>query len=93
MAVPSGVAIAPSERMAASGRFPGGFIKREGRPTNREILTCRLADRPIRPLFPKGFIDEVIHPHSTRKRIALGLRKLRNKALENPDKKHGNIPL
>lgn len=47
------------ERFAASGKFPGGFIKREGRPTNREILTCRLTDRPIRPLFPKGFIDEV----------------------------------
>jgi len=41
----------------------------------------------------KGFIDEVIQPHSTRKRIALGLRKLRNKALENPWKKHDNIPL
>lgn len=47
------------ERMVAAGKFPGGFIKREGRPTNREILTCRLTDRPIRPLFPKGFIDEV----------------------------------
>ena len=41
----------------------------------------------------KGFIDEVIHPHSTRRRIALGLRKLRGKALENPWKKHDNIPL
>ena len=41
----------------------------------------------------KGFIDEVIHPHSTRRRIALGLRKLKNKALENPWKKHDNIPL
>jgi len=41
----------------------------------------------------KGFIDEVIYPHSTRKRIALGLRKLRNKDLENPWKKHDNIPL
>jgi propionyl-CoA carboxylase beta chain len=41
----------------------------------------------------KGFIDEVIYPHSTRKRIALGLRKLRNKGLENPWKKHDNIPL
>ena len=47
------------ERMVASGKYPGGFIKREGRPTNREILTCRLTDRPIRPLFPKGYIDEV----------------------------------
>jgi propionyl-CoA carboxylase beta chain len=41
----------------------------------------------------KGFVDEVIMPHSTRKRVALGLRKLRNKALENPRKKHDNIPL
>lgn len=47
------------ERLAASGRFAGGFLKREGRPTTREILTCRLTDRPIRPLFPKGFYDEV----------------------------------
>ena len=47
------------ERMAAAGKFPGGFLKREGRPTQREILTCRLTDRPIRPLFPKGFKDEV----------------------------------
>ena len=41
----------------------------------------------------KGFIDEVIMPHSTRRRIALGLRKLRDKQLENPWKKHDNIPL
>jgi propionyl-CoA carboxylase beta chain len=41
----------------------------------------------------KGFIDEVIYPHSTRRRIALGLRKLRNKRLENPWKKHDNLPL
>lgn len=47
------------ERLAAAGRFAGGFLKREGRPTTREILTCRLTDRPIRPLFPKGFFDEV----------------------------------
>lgn len=47
------------ERAAASGKFPGGFLKREGRPTQKEILTCRLTDRPIRPLFPKGYIDEV----------------------------------
>ncbi len=39
----------------AAGRFPGGFIKREGRPTEKEVLTCRLMDRPIRPLFPEGF--------------------------------------
>ena len=47
------------ERMAAAGKFPGGFLKREGRPTTREILTSRLIDRPIRPLFPKGYTDEV----------------------------------
>ena len=39
----------------AGGRIPGGFIKREGRPSEREILTCRQIDRPIRPLFPEGF--------------------------------------
>lgn len=47
------------ERMAAAGKFPGGFLKREGRPTLKEILTCRLTDRPIRPLFPEDYIDEV----------------------------------
>ncbi len=47
------------ERYSASGRFPGGFIKREGRPSNHEILTMRLTDRPLRPLFPKGYRDEV----------------------------------
>jgi polyribonucleotide nucleotidyltransferase len=47
------------ERTAAAGKFPGGFIKREGRPTTKETLTSRLCDRPIRPLFPKGFKDEV----------------------------------
>src|SRR4051795_6531069 len=47
------------EKTYAAGKFPGGFIKREGRPSNKEILTARLIDRPIRPLFPKGFMDEV----------------------------------
>jgi polyribonucleotide nucleotidyltransferase len=47
------------ERTAAAGKFPGGFIKREGRPTTRETLTSRLIDRPIRPLFPEGYYDEV----------------------------------
>jgi polyribonucleotide nucleotidyltransferase len=42
----------------AAGRYPGGFIKREGRPTEKEVLTCRLIDRPIRPLFPEGFSCE-----------------------------------
>ncbi len=47
------------ERMAAAGKFPGGFLKREGRPSTKETLSSRLMDRPIRPLFPKGFNDEV----------------------------------
>ena len=47
------------ERTCAAGKFPGGFLKREGRPSMKETLTARLMDRPIRPLFPKGFIDEV----------------------------------
>src|SRR5213082_4231279 len=42
------------EKAAAAGKFPGGYFKREGRPTEKEILTCRLTDRPIRPLFPQG---------------------------------------
>src|SRR4029077_2779622 len=42
------------ERSSAAGKFPGGYFKREGRPSEKEILTCRLTDRPIRPLFPKG---------------------------------------
>src|SRR6266487_1543498 len=47
------------EKAAAAGRFPGGYFKREGRPTEKEILTSRLTDRPIRPLFPKGWYNEV----------------------------------
>ena len=47
------------ERYSAAGKFPGGFLKREGRPGTNETLTARLTDRPIRPLFPKGFFDEV----------------------------------
>src|SRR5271170_5731794 len=47
------------ERTAAAGKFPGGFLKREGRPTTKETLTSRLMDRPIRPLFPEWFRDEV----------------------------------
>ncbi len=47
------------ERRAAAGKFPGGFMKREGRPTTREVLISRLIDRPLRPLFPYGFMDEV----------------------------------
>ncbi len=47
------------ERVAAAGKFPGGFLKREGRPTTKETLTARLMDRPIRPLFPEWYMDEV----------------------------------
>ncbi|MCB0307583.1 MAG: polyribonucleotide nucleotidyltransferase, partial [Calditrichaeota bacterium] len=47
------------EKMYASGRIPGGFLRREGRPSEKETLTSRLIDRPIRPLFPKGFMNEV----------------------------------
>ncbi len=47
------------ERTYAAGRIPGGFFKREGRPSEKEILTSRLIDRPLRPLFPKGFTNEV----------------------------------
>ena len=47
------------ERTYAAGKIPGGFFKREGRPSEKETLTCRLIDRPLRPLFPKGFRNEV----------------------------------
>src|SRR6187551_3967686 len=43
------------EKAAAVGKFPGGYFKREGRPSEKEILTCRMTDRPLRPLFPKGY--------------------------------------
>ncbi|MBU1006560.1 MAG: polyribonucleotide nucleotidyltransferase, partial [Candidatus Omnitrophica bacterium] len=47
------------EKTYAAGRIPGGYFKREGRPTEKEILTARLTDRPIRPLFPEGFMNDV----------------------------------
>jgi polyribonucleotide nucleotidyltransferase len=47
------------EKAFAAGKIPGGFFKREGRPSEKEILTCRLIDRPLRPLFPDGFYNEV----------------------------------
>ncbi|RKY09594.1 MAG: polyribonucleotide nucleotidyltransferase [Planctomycetota bacterium] len=47
------------EKYSAAGKFPGGFMKREGRPTTKEILTARTIDRPIRPLFPDGYFEEV----------------------------------
>ncbi len=48
------------EKTSAAGKFPGGFIKREGRPSTKETLTARMIDRPIRPLFPVGYFDEVL---------------------------------
>lgn len=48
------------EKTYAAGKFPGGFFKREARPTTKEILTMRLIDRPIRPMFPKDYLDEVL---------------------------------
>ena len=47
------------EKTYAAGKIPGGFFKREGRPSEKEILTARLVDRPIRPLFPDGFTNEI----------------------------------
>lgn len=47
------------EKMYAAGKIPGGFIKREGRPSEKAVLACRLIDRPIRPLFPKGYYNDV----------------------------------
>src|SRR6267142_4108080 len=47
------------EKTYAAGKIPGGFIKREGRPSDGEILSCRIIDRSIRPLFPEGFANEV----------------------------------
>ena len=47
------------EKTYAAGKIPGGFLKREGRPSDKEILACRLIDRSIRPLFPEGFKNEV----------------------------------
>ncbi|HSD62991.1 MAG TPA: hypothetical protein VLB50_04305, partial [Ignavibacteriaceae bacterium] len=46
------------EKTSAAGKFPGGYIKREGRPTEKEILSARLIDRPVRPLFPENYINE-----------------------------------
>ncbi len=47
------------ERFSAAGRMPGGYFKREGRPSEKEICTARMTDRPLRPLFPEGYIDDV----------------------------------
>jgi propionyl-CoA carboxylase beta chain len=81
--------------MGAKGAVEIIFRSDIGDPEKIAERTKEYEDRFANPFVAasKGFIDEVIYPHSTRKRIALGLRKLRNKALENPWKKHDNIPL
>ncbi len=81
--------------MGAKGAVEIIFRKDTGDPEKIAAKTKEYEDRFANPFVAasKGFIDEVIYPHSTRRRIALGLRKLRNKQLENPWKKHDNIPL
>ena len=81
--------------MGAKGAVEIIFRSDIGDPEKIAERTKEYEDRFANPFVAaqKGFIDEVIYPHSTRKRIALGLRKLRKKQLENPWKKHDNIPL
>ena len=81
--------------MGAKGAVEIIFRKEAGNAEALAARTKEYEDRFANPFVAasKGFIDEVIMPHSTRRRIALGLRKLRNKQLENPWKKHDNIPL
>jgi propionyl-CoA carboxylase beta chain len=81
--------------MGAKGAVEIIFRQDRTIPKRSPRATKEYEDRFANPFVAasKGFIDEVIHPHSTRRRIALGLRKLRNKQLENPWKKHDNIPL
>ncbi len=81
--------------MGAKGAVEIIFRSDIGDPEKIAERSKEYEDRFANPFVAasKGFIDEVIYPHSTRKRIALGLRKLRNKQLENPWKKHDNIPL
>jgi len=81
--------------MGAKGAVEIIFRQDIGDDEKIAARTAEYEDRFANPFIAaqKGFIDEVIYPHSTRKRIALGLRKLRNKQLENPWKKHDNIPL
>ncbi|MGH7133450.1 MAG: polyribonucleotide nucleotidyltransferase [Phycisphaerales bacterium] len=55
-----GLTIDYREKLPAAGKFPGGFKKREGPPSEKEILTMRMIDRPVRPLFPDGFFDEIL---------------------------------
>ena len=86
----------PTAEIAVMGAKGAVEIIFRGLSTEEQAQKTReYEDRFANPFVAasKGFIDEVIHPHSTRRRIALGLRKLRNKSLENPWKKHDNIPL
>jgi propionyl-CoA carboxylase beta chain len=81
--------------MGAKGAVEIIFRSEKDDPEKIAELTKEYEDRFANPFVAasRGYIDEVIYPHSTRKRIALGLRKLRNKQLENPWKKHDNLPL
>ena len=81
--------------MGAKGAVEIIFRQEKDDPAKIAERTKEYEDRFANPFVAasRGYIDEVIHPHSTRKRIALGLRKLRTKQLENPWKKHDNIPL
>lgn len=86
----------PTAEIAVMGAK--GAVEIIFRSKDPEEVAARTAEYETRFANPfvaasKGFIDEVILPHSTRRRVALGLRKLRNKKLENPWKKHDNIPL
>ncbi|WP_408591218.1 acyl-CoA carboxylase subunit beta, partial [Novosphingobium sp.] len=86
----------PTAEIAVMGAKGAVEIIFRGLSTEEQaVKTKEYEDRFANPFVAasKGFVDEVIHPHSTRRRIALGLRKLRNKSLENPWKKHDNIPL
>ena len=70
------------EKTFAAGKIPGGFFKREGRPSEKEILTCRLIDRPLRPLFPDGFYNEIqviVHVLSLNPEVSADIvRAMRN---------------
>ena len=83
------------QHLGAKGAVEIIFRQDIGDPDKIAERTKEYEDRFANPFVAasKGFIDEVIHPRNTRRRIALGLRKLRNKQLENPWKKHDNIPL
>ena len=81
--------------MGAKGAVEIIFRQDRDNPEKIAEKTKEYEDRFANPFVAasRGYIDEVIHPHATRRRIALGLRKLRGKQLENPWKKHDNIPL